>query len=373
MLLGAIKVYQRFASQLRSGSCPMRPSCSAYAYEAFSKYPPLVAYAMTADRLHRCSHDLGRYALDPDDPYLRLDPVPVPSRSGRKPAQSPNIELREKAALQQTPRIVPPEDISTEQRLLRFANELRSRGSFADASIEYRRFLSFYPSSQDRSEAGLALFGTYRQAGQLMEAVHWGEDMIRQLPLVAGDLAELKLTIGYDLMMVGNGARGRAMFDDVAVTGDSGSQRKAKLLSGLSFARDGEWSEAQAVFGSDFSAFGQETMNRARRLSQLASDGARLPRKHPALAGVLGVVPGLGYLYDGYPQTAVASAVVNGLFMAGTYKAFKGNNKPLGAVLGLFSVGWYVGNIRGSVTTAQRRNLSTRADHVTKFEIGFRF
>lgn len=44
-------------SGVRSGACPMHPSCSAYSREAFSKPGFLRGWLLTFDRLLRCGRD----------------------------------------------------------------------------------------------------------------------------------------------------------------------------------------------------------------------------------------------------------------------------------------------------------------------------
>ena len=62
---------------VREGSCPMNPTCSAYAKQAFEKHGPFLGWAMTFDRLIRCGHDetktAGKIYIDNDWRYH--DPV----------------------------------------------------------------------------------------------------------------------------------------------------------------------------------------------------------------------------------------------------------------------------------------------------------
>ncbi|MCF8061491.1 MAG: membrane protein insertion efficiency factor YidD [Deltaproteobacteria bacterium] len=44
-------------SSVRSGTCPMHPSCSAYSREAFGKHGLVKGWWMTFDRLLRCDPD----------------------------------------------------------------------------------------------------------------------------------------------------------------------------------------------------------------------------------------------------------------------------------------------------------------------------
>lgn len=275
----------------------------------------------------------------------------------------------------QAPPAIQSGDPDSAQRQIRFANELRSQGAFEEAIVEYRRFLSFYPDSPERSRVALALFGAYRQSGQHQDAARWGEKLTQDTAYAAVVNDELKLTIGHDWMFLGNQRLARSFFEQVKDSTNLESRQRAQLMEGFSFAREGAWTEAEQTFLRNLPAVsdGSAFSNRARALAALAAEGGKLPRKNPTVAGLLSIVPGLGYLYDGYPGTALSSALVNGLFMGATYKAFKDGNKPLGVTLSVLSLGWYGGNVTGSIATAHRRNAAMRDEHVLKFSLGFRY
>jgi hypothetical protein len=88
---------------------------------------------------------------------------------------------------------------------------------------------------------------------------------------------------------------------------------------------------------------------------------------------VLGVLPGLGYLYDGYKRTALTAFLVNGLFLWGTAEAFRAGDEGVGAAVGGIGLGWYTGNIYGSVVSARRANLKRENDLLSRYELGFEF
>jgi putative component of membrane protein insertase Oxa1/YidC/SpoIIIJ protein YidD len=56
----AIRFYQIFISPVKQENCPMYPSCSHYGLSSIKEYG-LTGILMTADRLHRCGHDLHKY------------------------------------------------------------------------------------------------------------------------------------------------------------------------------------------------------------------------------------------------------------------------------------------------------------------------
>ena len=98
---------------------------------------------------------------------------------------------------------------------------------------------------------------------------------------------------------------------------------------------------------------------------------ARLKKKNPKTAAILSIIPGLGYLYCGYPKTAISSFSVNGLLMWGTKSAFEEDNRGLGIFLGGMSLGLYAGNIYGPYHTAEEKNKKMVQDHLNKFSLDF--
>jgi len=59
----ALTIYQRFISPAKGSACPMEPSDSAYARQAIHRYGLFQGALMSADRLHRCGHDVNHYDI----------------------------------------------------------------------------------------------------------------------------------------------------------------------------------------------------------------------------------------------------------------------------------------------------------------------
>ncbi len=69
-------LFQKFISRADGNRCPMYPSCSHYAQDAFKHHGPVMGWILTCDRLLRCGRDEihrsspisingGRYTYDP--------------------------------------------------------------------------------------------------------------------------------------------------------------------------------------------------------------------------------------------------------------------------------------------------------------------
>lgn len=367
--LGAIRTYQLLISPSKGTSCPMHPHCSLYGHRAFQHHNPLQAFMMTADRLHRCGHDLENYATVEIEGFVRfLDPVSwsLPRDQAETVSQPGISQLIS----------VPPsntesdESPNAEDRLFRFAESMRTEGDYGRAITEYRRLLSYYPDSSHQQQALKAIVECYYGLGEYLTAAHWGQGILaKKVDGVEAD--ELRYRIGLSYFRVGNYRLARERFTQVVDSAQADIQEKSSLLQGLAYGHENRWDEAATAFAQVPS--NSMFANHAQACEKLSLAGKQLHQKNPALAGVLAIIPGLGYLYDGYKQTALSSLIVNSLFIAGTYEAFRQDNESLGAMMAVLSFGWYTGNIYGSVVSAQRKNLRLRDDLLAQFDIGFRF
>ena len=103
------------------------------------------------------------------------------------------------------------------------------------------------------------------------------------------------------------------------------------------------------------SPFYQEGLEIADRV-----DGLRIPRKSPALAGTLSIIPGLGHFYIGEYGNGVLAMVWNGLFIYGLVDSIMARRFGQAAVIGLLESIWYGGTIFGAIAGAQRYNRDAR-------------
>jgi hypothetical protein len=79
--------FQRVISRADGDRCPMAPSCSHYAANAFAHHHPATAWVLTCDRLLRCGHDEVRQAprVWVDGHARAFDPVSANTFWWRKP------------------------------------------------------------------------------------------------------------------------------------------------------------------------------------------------------------------------------------------------------------------------------------------------
>ena len=91
-------------------------------------------------------------------------------------------------------------------------------------------------------------------------------------------------------------------------------------------------------------------------------EGAR--KRRPVLGALLSaIMPGAGQAYSGRWGEGASALAVNGVFGWGLYSTIRNEQYPAAAIIGLFAVGFYGGNIYGGADAAVRFNRAQR-DHL---------
>jgi hypothetical protein len=139
------------------------------------------------------------------------------------------------------------------------------------------------------------------------------------------------------------------------------------LLIGYSYASQKKWIESLTTFqsvsiSSPFYAFSNNCV-------EIINKRLKLNYKKPGLAGILSVIPGLGYIYSGHSQTAISSLMVNSLLAYATVSNINNKNYGMASLTGLFSFSFYIGNITGSVKSAKRYNNNLDINTLNKLKL----
>ena len=265
---------------------------------------------------------------------------------------------------------VPASGMGDAETTLAYAQQLASQKDYYRAITEYRRFA--YLAGDDRSVDALETAGWLAlEGGQFEEARRLFEHAIRvsrELKLVASD--EISPRVRY--------ARG-ALWDEQGFDIDAAGEFEAAAADATdaAFVRDARWRAAWAHFDHRLSLAG--TGAGSRRLADamkyigefeddpvhgadvrrmLAQAGSRKLRYRPPLAaGITAlIVPGSGFLIAGQLGPALASFILNGLFIGAITWAITQQNYALAAVALGLEVGWYFGGASGSAQAAADAN-----------------
>jgi len=367
----AIRGYQWVFGETRGASCPMHPECSEYTEGAFTETGVIPAIMLTTDRVLRCGNDLDNYELVRVGQTQRYAD-PLPRGSGRSAGdepwwKAPVHPLLAQANAKSTAKSPHPAPRPINDSLqLGFANWLQERKEYDRAITEYQRLIFSAPRTYWGRRAEDDLMSCYYESGHYTEAFDLGIGLLER---DLGPLRKDRVLLEIGKSSIRRGDYGGARFHLVKVSPDA--RDRSAMLEGVSYAFESRWGDASRSFG-DVSPRSTLTEN-ATACKHLCAEGAALRLKNPTKAGILAVIPGLGYLYDGYERTALSAFVVNSLLIWGTVEAFHDGNPGVGTAMTLFTAGWYSGNIYGSIQSAKRRNERSHARLMAKFDLGFPF
>lgn len=241
-----------------------------------------------------------------------------------------------------------------------FAEHLFSKGDTERAVTEYERFLFLFPGDGRGDEARYRIGMAQADAGKERQAIEAFSGIIDRhggRPVSETDAFTVRAYFRISEAYVRMGETGQALNNLnnlAAVTDSPGIQGEVRYRMGWILLEEGHWENAARLFHQI-----PPDQSGPYRLPELfsAMEGyGEIPRKSPAAAGALAVIPGMGYLYCGRLQDALVSFLLNGGMILAAYQAFENDNPVLGGLLTLVETGFYSGNIYGSISSAHKYN-----------------
>lgn len=332
-----VRLYQKYLHRdPGDGGCAMYPSCSRYGLMVFEDcyFPRAMMYM--ADRMIRCGHDFDCYDLTVQDGQVRmldLPPyLPVPKHYVYTPTEYyAYTDWKEK-----------------QDTALLFINKLINMHRYREALFEIERM------QYVRFSVPVQLFVNklicYKGLGWEEEAIY---DYEMHFPLFAKQAPDVAFEMTDLLFQMGNYMMAQLLLGEVIVDDNLVNARKS-AWKGILFACEGNWNAANHAF--DLLAQYVPDVSRDKKNIDLIQEAMNFRRKKPWLSASLSVVPGLGYLYTGRPKSALTSLVMNALLGYGVYTCIKKENYGVAALLGVFNLSFYIGNISGAKRSAQRYN-----------------
>jgi TolA-binding protein len=250
----------------------------------------------------------------------------------------------------------PSDPLTDANQILGFAEALFNDGDYFRAITEYKRFLFLYPSDVRAGRVQLQIGLSYQRGQQWEDARQTFEEMAQRHP--DADLrAEAAYLVGETSFRQGRYAQAIADLRPVAERYQhTPAGERAHYLLGWSYLRARQWPEASQSFATVDAT--SPLFPSSRALADAAREGENLPRKSPALAGLMSaVIPGTGHFYTGRWRDGTVALLLNGAFLAAGLEAVSAGNEAAAGLLLFFEAAWYSGAIYGAVNAAQKYNV----------------
>ncbi len=231
-------------------------------------------------------------------------------------------------------------------RILSFTRHLVSQNEHYRALLELRRLHAYYPEYL----APLSFLVTERyllfRGGQFTDILRAGAGAGGPLAAAADSLFKSDAAIAM---------ADYARLETALAAWPAGTEpfldrclKKRRLFSCLVRRKYGE---AAGLFNegapAEFAAY-RDLVDRAR--------AGLIYEKKPWLAAVLGIIPGMGYVYAGDYGTGIFALLLISVDVLMTYFAFRTRNDVIGYVTGAMGCFFYAGSIAGGYLSARRFN-----------------
>lgn len=364
-LKAAIGLYKGFISPIDDHRCPMHPSCSSYSKECIQSRGAIIGLLATADRLHRCGHDIQFYqAVQARNASYYADPIPPErDKSNDLPgerSESTSQEADEPAGIL----TLTAEDAGANPDWSVFADYLYTRGEYNRAITEYLRVIAGHPAQSVRVHCELRIAECYLGLHTNVDLQQWVREILHRNP-EHSDRFRLQLVSGEGNLVAGRYEASIASLKPICAPADPWICARASFLSGIGHINTMAWDDAADEFRS--AAQYEALSDIGLRYAALAEQGWDLPDRNRSLARWLALIPGAGYVYSGHYQTALSALIVISLTTWGTAELYSEDNTGWAVFSTLFSFGWYTGSIYGSGRAAERFNTETMREYTEQF------
>ncbi len=342
-----IGFYQKVLSHQKNSRCAMYPSCSQYGQMVFKTYSFPKAISLTCERILRCSHDAQYYDVTYQNGNRSLidypqEDVPIQLIYNRFPSPYADVLKLKKGR----------------DRNLLFINNLINKEKYYLALLEIERLLFFgHQDSQLYKQKLLCHRGLQNYEEGIFEYETQFPDSIKQnseVQLQAALLYYCAQNIDGALQIIENVRKHVAQPSDV---------QRANSLHGIISIQKEAYDTALTDFRNN-----EGTPSFNPQNSAIIHQLMKQKKKKPALARILSILPGAGYLYTGHKGSALTSFIVNSLLGYATYTSIKKGNYGMAGVCGFLSISFYMGNINGAGRSAVRYNRKKKNEQIKKLE-----
>lgn len=334
-----IGFYQSYISGIRGQSCPMYPSCSRYGIESFRNNNFFNAFLSTSDRLIRCGHDYENYSFTLSNDGIKILDIP---KNSTKYKFSDLVYKRER-------NVFAYGDNFRDDSNLKFIKKLINEGYKREALLEINRIEIFDGGLTKELFLNKILIlhalGEYEKGIYEFEKskdlnFHKDSEILLQIALSYSKLENFKTALSY----VNKGLN---------IKENSINKKDDFLkLQGVLYAMDNNWDLANSSF------LKMTDNNQSQKLLKIIKSKDIIDYKNPKTALFLSILPGAGYYYTGYKQTALSSFLVNSLLSYATISNIRNDNTGMALLTGFFNLSFYISNIQGAFKNAKKYNLN---------------
>jgi TolA-binding protein len=236
-----------------------------------------------------------------------------------------------------------------------YAEQLYIQKKFMLAVMEFERFIFFFPGDGRVPEARYHMGMAYYSERRYPQAIHAFKELIENTGAGSTYHAPSFFMAAESQLRMGSQSAAMTTLGNLVIrSNDINVRDEAHYRLGWIFLEMTDWEKARTYFQRISKS--NQTEYRLVDLIKKLEDTDTIEHKSPKVAGALAILPGGGYLYCNRPRDALISFMLNGGLIYAAYEAFDNELYALGAVISFVEIGFYSGNIYGSISSAHKYN-----------------
>lgn len=242
----------------------------------------------------------------------------------------------------------------TPDKQFEFAEYYYDNHDYKRAISEYHRFIYFFPQDGRSELASFKIGMSYYKDRQFREAIIAFEYLINRYKNSRLSIrSNYKIAESYLTLNESDSAID-ILQHLVALSKDPNIRDEAFYRIGWIYIDKGKWEKAKSIFRNI--SMKNRNKYRLKHLTAELAKERQIQKKNPRVAGLLSILPGAGYLYvERYQDALISFFVIGGLSYA-AYESFDDDRPALGGLLSAVGLGFYAGNIYGSISSAHKYN-----------------
>ena len=247
-----------------------------------------------------------------------------------------------------------------EKEIYKFSLNLFETGEYYRAITEAKRYISVFPAGKRADDLYKLIGDSYLMSREWKQAIDSYKLFMIRFPS-SQYVPSVLINTAIAHIKIQEYSEAEELFERVIANGSSQQIYRSVLWKILLLIQQGRFEEAESMLDDDF--IKEQISKELGIIEKTIGVKKNVNYKSPKLAGFMSaLLPGSGQVYNERYKDASSSFVLNALFIAGAWIAFDDGNPALGALLTIFAIGWYKGNIYSAVNGAHKYNKKIDED-----------
>jgi len=247
-----------------------------------------------------------------------------------------------------------------------FAEHYFSNKEYLRAIGEYKRFMHFFPRDSRVEMVMYRIAESYFNSSRFKEAIKSFEAILMKYTDTEISLKSYFMVSECYLRQKSFGPAILNLQNLIQMTDHRDTKDEAYYRIGWIYIEMAAWEKARVYF-EKVSAQNSDKYRLQRLSAELDQEGT-IARKNPKVAGGLAIIPGAGYFYCERYYDGFIAFLLNAALIYAAYESFDNGLNALGGIITFVELGFYAGNIYGSISSAHKYNRRNTQNFIEKLK-----